>query len=43
MTVLRDFRRDWGGWSFGERFGAVLIALLAFGAPIATFFTTQLL
>jgi hypothetical protein len=29
MTLLRDFRRDWGRWSAGERIGAVLTALVA--------------
>jgi hypothetical protein len=39
MTLLRDFRRDWGRWSAGERIGAVLTALVAFGAPAALHIT----
>jgi hypothetical protein len=42
MIVLRDFRRDWGDWSVGERIGAVLVALAAFGISFATFVTAHL-
>jgi hypothetical protein len=42
MIVLRDFRRDWGGWSAGERIGAVLVTIAAFGLPLATFVTAHL-
>jgi hypothetical protein len=41
MIVQRDFRRDWGSWSVGERSGAVLVALAAFGMAIATFVTAH--
>jgi hypothetical protein len=41
MTLLRDFRRDWGRWSAGERIGAVLTALVAFGAPAAMHITAH--
>jgi hypothetical protein len=30
ISLQRDFRRDWGRWSAGERVGAVLTALMAF-------------
>jgi hypothetical protein len=36
-SLLRDFRRDWGCWSAGERLGALLTALMAFSAPAAMF------
>jgi hypothetical protein len=42
MIVLRDFRRDWGDWTVGERIGAVLVTLAAFGIPFATFVTAHL-
>lgn len=41
MSLLRDFRRDWGRWSAGERLGALLAALMAFGAPAAMFITAH--
>ncbi len=41
MTMLRDFRRDWGRWSCGERLVAVLTALTALGAPAAMFITAH--
>jgi hypothetical protein len=41
MTLLRDFRRDWGRWSAGERVGAVLTALVALGAPAAMHITAH--
>jgi hypothetical protein len=37
MTLLRDFCHDWRRWSAGERIGAVLIALVVFGASAAVF------
>jgi hypothetical protein len=42
MTLLRDFRHDWGRWSAGERIGAVLIALVVFGASAAMFVNVRL-
>jgi hypothetical protein len=41
MSLLRDFRRDWGRWCAGERISAVLIVLVAFGASAAMFVTTH--
>jgi hypothetical protein len=41
MSLLRDFGRDWGRWRAGERIGAVLIVLVAFGVSAAMFVTTH--
>ena len=37
MTGLRDFHRDWCGWSKWERSGAVVIGLLLITAPSVMF------